>query len=244
MDIKERLRSIENIASSTVDAGGAARILDMMGTCFPREILGEIKIYSEYLPKAEDIGFTEEQRYLHFLWDALDKTPMAAVVNFAIPLRRIIAKRLFKSCGKNFIAEENVRFNFGHNIEVGDDVFFNRGVFLDSKGGISIGNRCALAEGAEIYTHSHSQSDHVKRTYAGVTIEDFACIYSHATILPGITIGAQAIVAAKSLVSQDVAPNMMVAGIPAKVVRERHNGGCTRSQLNHVWLHKGAFQDE
>lgn len=78
----------------------------------------------------------------------------------------------------------------------GDDVFSNRGVFLDSKGGISIGNRCALAEGAEIYTPSHSQSDYVKRTYAGVTIKDFACIYSHAAILPGITIGAQAIVAA------------------------------------------------
>lgn len=244
MDIKERLSSIETVIGATVDAVGAARILDLMGACFPQAILDEIRLYSEYLPKAAELGFTAEQRYLHFLWDTLEKTPLATVVNFAIPFRRLISRRLFKHCGKNFIAEENVRFNFGQNIQVGDDVFFNRGVFLDSKGGITIGNRCALAEGAEIYTHSHSQSDHVKRSYAAVTIKDFACIYSHATILPGVTIGEQAIVAAKSLVTKDVPPNTMVAGIPAKVVRERQTGGRIRSQLNHVWLHEGAFQDK
>ncbi len=245
MNIEQRLAAITAIVNAGVDISGAARVLDMVGLPgFPREILGEMQLYSEHLPKVEELGFTSEQRYLHFLWDALDKTPMAGVVNFAIPVRRLIAKRLFKRCGKNFIAEEGVRFNFGHNIEAGDNVFFNRWVFLDSKGGIALGNSVALAEGVEIYTHSHSQSDHVKRSYGPVVIRDFACVYSRATILPGVTIGEQAIVGARSLVSKDVPPNQMVAGIPARVMRERQNEGKNREELHHIWLHRAAFQDE
>lgn len=245
MNIKERLTAISALVNAGMDSPGTARVLDMIGaTGFPREILGEMKLYSDYLPKAEELGMTTEQRYLHFLWDTLDKTPTAMAVNFAIPFRRIIAKRLFKRCGKNFIAEEGVRFNFGQNIELGDNVFFNRGCFLDSKGGIVMGNSVALAEGVEIYTHSHSQSNHVQRSYAPVVLKDFACVYSQSTILPGVTLGEQAIVAAKSLVSKDVPPNMMVAGVPAKVMRERQNDGKTGEQLNHFWLHQAAFQDE
>ncbi len=243
MNIQERLIEVEQIVKAGTNAEGTARVLDLIGaTGFPKELLGQIKLYSEYLPKARELGFTPEQRYLHFLWDVLDKLPMSVVVDFAIPFRRIIASRLFKKCGRNFIAEENVRFNFGQNIEVGNDVFFNRGVFLDSKGGIVFGDYCALAEGVEIYTHSHSQSDHRQRSYGKVVLEDFACVYSRATILPGVTIGEQAIVGSKSLVNRDVPPNMMVAGVPAKVVRERETKGRKREELHHIWLHNGAFQ--
>ena len=243
MNIQERLLVIEQIVNVGVDTQGAARILDLMGASdFPLELLEEIKLYSEYLPKAQELTFTQEQRYLHFLWDVLDKRPISVVVDFAIPFRRIIARRLFKRCGNNFIAEENVRFNCGHKLYIGNDVFMNRGVYLDTKGGLVLGDSVALTEGVEIYTHTHSESKHSRRSYGRVVINAFAKIYAHATILPGVTVGEQAIIAAKSLVSKDVAPNMVVAGSPAKVIRERKTNGRCGAGLSHIWLYDAAFQ--
>jgi acetyltransferase-like isoleucine patch superfamily enzyme len=164
--------------------------------------------------------------------------------NFAIPFRRIIARRLFKECGKNFFAESNIRFNFGQYMSVGNDVFLNAGTFIDSKGGVVIGDAVGIGEFVRIFTHSHSESDHAKRTYAPVIIKDYAKIYTGAMILPGLSIGEQAIVGGGSVVTKDVPPNTVVAGIPAKPIRSRMNEGRRREQLNHIWLYKGAFQDE
>ncbi len=61
-------------------------------------------------------------------------------------------------------------------------------------------------------------------------------IYAGATIMPGVTVGKQAVVAAGSIVNRDVPPNMMVAGTPARVIRERRNEGRSGDELDHIWL--------
>jgi len=245
MNIHEKLERADKVIRAGIDEKGAAEILGLMGASnFPVENLGELTLYSELLPKVADYGYTQSQRYLHFLWDTLDRSPACLNVSFSLPMRRIIAKALFKKCGKNFIAEENVRFNFGQGIEVGDDVFFNRGVYLDSKGGIEIGNSTGLAENVQVFTHSHSESDHTRRTYGKVTMGSYVVIYTASIILPGVTIGDEAIVTAKSLVARDVEPAMMVSGVPALPVRQRRTEGKRRGELNHLWLKDGAFQDE
>lgn len=243
MDIRSRLTAIEGVLDTGLGEDELAEVLELMGALgLPREIVGEMRLYSDYLPKADELGFTERQRHLHFLWDCLDRLPIGLVVDFSFPLRRMIAERLFKRCGKRFNAEQNVQFNFGHNLEVGSDVFLNRNVFLDSKGGIELGDAVGLGENVIVFTHSHSESLHRERTYAKVIIGSYAKVYSCSMILPGVTVGEQAIVAAKSMVAHDVPPNAVVAGIPAKVVRERRNEGRTGSDLDHVWLKGGAFQ--
>lgn len=156
----------------------------------------------------------------------------------------MIAERLFKSCGSRFSCADNVRFNFGQNIEVGDDVYIGRNTFLDSKGGITLRNSVFIGENVEIVTHSHSESAHDERRYAGVTVKAFAKIYSSAMIMPGVTIGEQAIVTERSLVTSNVASNTVVAGTPARTVRERATGGKTGIELRHTWLKDGAFQPE
>lgn len=188
-------------------------------------------------------GFLKKKDTFIFLWDVLDKSPMCLISNFAIPYRQMLAKKLFKSCGKNFIAEENVRFNVPDNIEIGDNVFLNRGTFLDSKGGVVLGNSVTLTEGVTIFTHSHEEHNHELRTYAKVTIKDYAKIYSNSTILPGITVEKQSIVAACSLVSENVKENTMVAGVPAKPIRERKTLNRSDEELKHIWLHNGEFQE-
>jgi acetyltransferase-like isoleucine patch superfamily enzyme len=77
-----------------------------------------------------------------------------------------------------------------------------------------------------------------------VVIEDYAKIYTGVTLLPGVTIGEGAIVAAGSIVGKDVEPYTVVAGVPAKFIRERRNEENRGAQLEHIWLHDGMFQKE
>ncbi|OPY91636.1 MAG: Maltose O-acetyltransferase [Syntrophaceae bacterium PtaU1.Bin231] len=235
--IDRTLEEIEAVLAGGLDADGAVRILKILdGPAYSPSFFDELTLYSELLPLGREIPFTAEQRYLHFLWDAFDKLPACLNANLSILFRRLIAGRLFRKCGAGFIAEENARFNFGQFIELGDFVFFNRGVFIDSKGGVTIGNHVALTEDVRIFTHSHSESSHIERIYKPVVIGDHAKIYTGAVILPGVTIGAQAIVATHAVVTKDVPEGMLVAGSPARVVRERDTCGRSGDELDHIWL--------
>ena len=241
----DTLSQIERIISRPLDADSCIEVLNILGapSC-PRSAIEQIRLWHEYLPKNNETPYSDDQRYLHFLWDAFDRLILSVSIPLAVPYRRLLAKRLFKSCGLNFVSEEGVRFNFGNNLEIGNDVMFNRNSYFDTKGGISFGDFSAVAEKVTIFTHTHSESDHTKREYAPVRIEAFAKIYAGATILPGVIIGRQAIVAANSLVSHDVPPNTVVAGSPAKIIRERRNDGRNQADLNHYWLYDRAFQDQ
>jgi acetyltransferase-like isoleucine patch superfamily enzyme len=243
--IEALLSDIAGIISSGLDAKKTAAILYLIGCPVPSEpLLSEMRLYSEYLPMANEYPFTQDQRYLHFLWEAADRSPLSLATNFSFPFRRMIAKKLFRRCGRNFCCENEVRFNFGQFLEVGDDVFLNSGTFIDSKGGVTIGNSVGIAEYVRILTHTHSESNHAERTYGRVLIGDYAKIYIGATILHGLRVGEQAIVAAGAVVTKDVPANHVVAGIPAEVIRERHTEGRHKDQLNHRWLFGGAFQNE
>jgi acetyltransferase-like isoleucine patch superfamily enzyme len=237
------LSEIQDIVSKGPDTTGTRRILHLIGgPDYSPEILEGMRLWNEFLPKAEELPYTQAQRYLHFLWDTFDKLLLCISIPFAVPFRRILASKLFAKCGKNFICEENCRFNFGHNLEVGDNVMFNRGCYFDTKGGITFGNFVAAAEYVKIFTHNHGEADHMTRTYGRVVIKDFAKIYAGATILPGVTVGTQAIVAANAMVAKDVPENMVAAGTPAKIIRARRDEGHTGQQLNHYWLADKAFQ--
>lgn len=233
----QMIARIRKIVDSGLDADACMRVLEILEAPYvSKDILEKARLYSETLPKAEERPFTPAQRYLHFLWDTFDKLPLCLIVPFSIPFRRLVAERLFAGCGRAFVCEENVRFNFGQFLHVGDNVFFNRGVFLDTKGGVRIGDSAALAEDVRIFTHGHDEASHMTRTYAPVVIGAYAKVYAGATIMPGVTVGEQALVASGAVVTHDVPPNMVAAGIPAKVIRERRTCGKCGEELEHIWL--------
>jgi len=239
------LGDITDLLDRGPDEEATDEILRLIGVPMPGDgLLRDARIYSEYLPKAEEMPFSPEKRHLHLLWDALDRSTLSLAVNFAFPFRRLIAHRLFRACGKNFCAEGEMRFNFGQNLTVGDDVFINRGLFIDTKAGVSLGDSVGIGDFVRIFTHGHGEADHAVRTYAPVVIEPYAKVYTGAMILPGVTIGEGAIVAGGAVVTKDVPAWSVVAGTPAKPVRERKTEGRTGSALNHIWLAGGAFQDE
>ena len=234
---------IERVLARDVTTAGASEIMQILGVPLEEDFLQNIRLYGDTLPTGAHLHpYTASQRLLHFLWDAFDKTPYSLAVDLAIPFRRMLAQRLFSRCGERFICESNVSFNYGHQISLGDDVFFNRSIFIDAKGGVEIGNGACLAEGVRIFTHGHSESLHHKLSYAPVVVNSYAKIYSGVTLLPGVTIGGEAIVAAGALVTKDVPAHAMVAGTPARVVRDRRDEGRHGTEMEHIWLADGQFQ--
>jgi acetyltransferase-like isoleucine patch superfamily enzyme len=107
-------------------------------------------------------------------------------------------------------------------IAIGRGTVINQGCCLDGRGGLTIGDNVDLSPGAWVLTDSHDIHDPLfTETLAPVRIADHAWIGSRALVLPGVTIGEGAVVAAGAVVARDVAPYSVVAGVPARPVGTR-----------------------
>ncbi|MDE5979262.1 MAG: galactoside O-acetyltransferase [Muribaculaceae bacterium] len=104
-------------------------------------------------------------------------------------------------------------------ISIGKNVFIMDGILLMGSGGITIEDNVQLAANVQILSNNHDLRDREVITLAPVRICRGAWIGAGATILPGVTIGENAVVGAASVVTRDVAPNTIVAGNPAKLLR-------------------------
>jgi acetyltransferase-like isoleucine patch superfamily enzyme len=110
----------------------------------------------------------------------------------------------------------------GLNIHLGEGVFINAGCRFQDQGGIYIGDRSLIGHNAVIATLNHDM-DPAKRADlwpAPVRIGCDVWLGSNVTVLPGVTIGDGAVVAAGAVVTKDVAPNTVVGGVPAKLIKE------------------------
>ena len=110
----------------------------------------------------------------------------------------------------------------GLNTHLGENVFINAGCRFQDQGGIYIGDRALIGHNAVIATLNHNM-DPAKRANllpAPVHIGTDAWLGSNVTVLPGVTIGDGAVVAAGAVVTKDVAPNTVVGGVPAKLIKE------------------------
>ena len=93
-------------------------------------------------------------------------------------------------------------------------------------GPVDIGNHVNLAQGITVTALNHNFSDTNKRideqgvSTNPVTIEDDVWVGANAVILPGVTIGEHCVVAAGAIVTKDVPPHSLVAGVPAKVIKQ------------------------
>ncbi|QEP42340.1 hypothetical protein D5085_03825 [Ectothiorhodospiraceae bacterium BW-2] len=109
---------------------------------------------------------------------------------------------------------------------IGDYVFFNYGCMILSGGGVYLGNNVLLGPGVTILSANHdTELGCVMRTsapiYGLVTIEADAWLAARCTILPGVTIGKGAVIAAGAVVTKDVPANTIFGGVPAKFIKKR-----------------------
>jgi acetyltransferase-like isoleucine patch superfamily enzyme len=113
-------------------------------------------------------------------------------------------------------------FVTGQNIHIGNNVVINRHIYLDGRIGIRIKNNVSISPDVYIISMEHDPNDSKFATRGGeIVIEDHVWIGSRATILPGLHIGEGAVIAASAVVTKDVEPYQIVAGVPAKYIGQR-----------------------
>lgn len=156
----------------------------------------------------------------------------------------------FKEIGENVIFENGVLVFHAENISIGNNVYIGhntiikgyyknemvigdhtcigQGCFLHSGGGIEIGKTVGIGPMVKILTSVHKEEGDLSRPvlfcdleFDKVIIEDGCDIGIGSIILPGVKIGEGSIVGAGSVVTKDVEPYAVVAGVPAKVLRKR-----------------------
>ncbi len=111
--------------------------------------------------------------------------------------------------------------NFGQHIKFGKNVFVNHACSFLDMGGITIEDNVQIGPRVNITTENHP-IDPLKRKdldLKPVVIKRNAWIGAGATILPGVTVGENSIVAAGAVVNKDVPANTIVGGVPAKVIK-------------------------
>jgi len=115
-------------------------------------------------------------------------------------------------------------FTNPRNLRLGERVHINRNSFLDLLAPITMADDSVFGHGVTVVTSVHrigppSRRSGLVEAALPVRIERGAWIGANSTVMPGVQIGAGAVVAAGSLVRTDVPPNTVVAGVPARVIR-------------------------
>jgi acetyltransferase-like isoleucine patch superfamily enzyme len=146
-------------------------------------------------------------------------------VNFAWRLRKKILKRWARNA---FFPGWRIRllrlcgFTIGRDVYIADDLLIVEE--LEERGNITIGDRVSIAPRVTLVTSSHPNQSRIRAfapvSQGSIVIEDDAWLGTGCVVLPGVRIGRGAVVGANSVVHQDVASLHVVAGQPARTVRE------------------------
>ncbi|RIY34528.1 DapH/DapD/GlmU-related protein [Psittacicella gerlachiana] len=112
--------------------------------------------------------------------------------------------------------------DYGANIKFGENVFVNTGVQFTDVGGITLEDGVLIGPRTNLITASHPLAPAQRHDLeiAPIVIKKNAWLGANVTVLPGVTIGENAVVAAGAVVTKDVPANTVVAGVPAKVLKQ------------------------
>ncbi|MBR6205522.1 MAG: hypothetical protein IKQ60_10900 [Candidatus Methanomethylophilaceae archaeon] len=137
-------------------------------------------------------------------------------------LRALMGRLTGKEIPGRFMLFPPIYADFGKNISIGEGVFINSGCCFQDQGGIRIGDGCQIGHQVVFATIDHDLDPERRHDVLAseIVLERNVWVGSHATILRGVTVGHDSIIAAGAVVTRDVPPRTVVAGVPARVVRE------------------------
>ena len=136
-------------------------------------------------------------------------------------LREIMSRLIGKKVDDTFRLFPPFYTDFGKNITIGKDVFINSGCHFQDQGGIEIGDGALIGHNVVLATINHDTipGNGRKNHNAPIQLGKQVWIGSNATILPGVTVGDWAVIAAGAVVTSDVPPYTIVGGVPAKIIK-------------------------
>jgi acetyltransferase-like isoleucine patch superfamily enzyme len=167
------------------------------------------------------------RRALRFGFSTLTMIPyrLALFPQLRAPWLRLLGARI----GRHVIVHDVRFFNLYRRglagLEIGDDCFVGDECLLDLAEGIRLEDQVTLAERVLVLTHTnvgyhdHPLQPHFPPMTAPVVVETGAFLGASVTVVPGVRVGARSFVAAGSVVVEDVPPETLVGGVPARVLR-------------------------
>jgi acetyltransferase-like isoleucine patch superfamily enzyme len=138
-------------------------------------------------------------------------------------IKKAFEELIGKPVGDAFTLIPPFYADYGLNITVGREVFIGYQCAFTGHAAINIAGQVLIAHKVNLITAGHPVEPEKRRAYITaepITIDTNVWIGAAATILPGVNIGADAVVAAGAVVMHDVPPATLVAGVPATVIRQ------------------------
>jgi acetyltransferase-like isoleucine patch superfamily enzyme len=169
-------------------------------------------------------GGSEAHKYMHAL--AQEALRITVEINGAYrtpeEIRALFSKLIGKPLDDSFALFPPFYTDCGKNITIGKGVFINSGCRFQDQGGIAIGDGTLIGHNAVLATLNHDFAPEKRANMhpAPIIIGNNVWIGANVTVIPGVTIGDNAIIAAGAVVTKDVPANTVVGGVPAKVIKE------------------------
>lgn len=172
---------------------------------------------------AEDNSLVNERNYVKSLTKQYNESRQEDEGH-----RDYLKGQIFGEIGENVYLEVPIHLDYGYRTKIGSNFFSNFNLTILDGGGVEIGNDVFIGPNVGIYTANHPTD--VRRREKGyewalpVKIRDKVWIGGGVTILPGVTIGENTVIAAGSIVTKDIPANVIAAGNPCKVIKEAEKG--------------------
>ena len=140
------------------------------------------------------------------------------------PERLAVLEQLLGRLGRGALIEPPFFCTYGENTYLGDDVFLNAMCAVIDNNEVRLGDHVMIGPLVQIYTAAHplgaearNRGEEVARP---IVVEDTVWVGGGAILLPGVRVGRNAVIGAGAVVSRSVPANTVVAGNPARVIRE------------------------
>ena len=143
-----------------------------------------------------------------------------------IALRYVFIKNIAKKVGENVSIQPSVFIFNAHNIEIGNNVSIHPMCYIEGIGGITIGDNVSIAHASSIISSNHTWDDisipikYNPEKNGQIVIKEDVWIGSGVRVLAGVTIQQRSIAAAGTVVSRSFDSNVILGGVPAKVIKK------------------------
>ncbi|AJA47674.1 putative acetyltransferase [Clostridium pasteurianum DSM 525 = ATCC 6013] len=185
----------------------------------------DIHEFLAHLNRGEAVeGGSEMYRMMHKVSQEALKLTAELNGDYHTPeeIQELFSLLIGKTVDKTFAMFPPFSTDCGKNISVGKNVFINSGCRFQDQGGITIGDGVLIGHNVVLATLNHDIDPRKRSTLhpAPIVIGKNVWIGANATVVSGVTIGDGAIIAAGAVVTKDVPENVIVGGVPAKIIKK------------------------
>ncbi len=182
-----------------------------------------VEDFKEYVKTKQALNTEEVHRFMDEMSDEARRVTFRLNTAYHTPdeVRGLLSELFGYRVPQSLRVFPPLYADFGKNIAVGENVFINACCHFQDHGGVTIGDGCQIGHNVVFATLNHGLSPEERsHTYpAPIVLEKNVWVGSNATILQGVTIGDNAVIAAGAVVTKDVAANTVVGGVPAKFIK-------------------------